>query len=259
MSERLRKGFSNSRQSIKAATKGLPVRLGHQQEKRTQVGAGQAADALLPLARAQLQSVAVCEGGAVPRRLGLRADDQPTSLELLAAHSVAVVDHGGDRFGARVNVELHGSGIRVERVLPELGNCGRAVGDLFAAEVIDGAGAGLKGNPLNHDGCMGLRRENRSRQEDCGLRGRAGRIARQTDSVTVVTGVPPSETKPRTKCEILLVALSGRGGGRRRGNDGGCINHGHVDGIIPALAGMTAVMAKSPMSWAVTVSSAMLA
>ena len=120
---------------------------GHQQEKRTQVGAGQAADALLPLARARLQSIAVCEGGAVPRRFGLRADHEPTSLELLAVHSVAVVDHGGDRFGARVDVELHGSGIRIERVLPELGYSGRAVGDLLAAEVIDGACASLKGNP----------------------------------------------------------------------------------------------------------------
>ena len=109
---------------------------------------------------------------------------------------MAVVDHGGDRSGVCVDVELHGSGIRIERVLPEFGYCSGAVGDLLAAEVIDGAGAGLKGNPLNHDRRIGLRRKYRSRQKDCGLRGRAGRFGRQTDPVTDVTNVPPSETKP---------------------------------------------------------------
>ena len=134
------------------ADEGIVGSFGNQQEKRTQIGAGQATDAFLPLSRAQLQSVAVCQGGAVPRRLGLGADDQPAFLELLAAHPVAVVDHDSDWFGTGVDVQFHSSGIRVERILPELGYGGRAVGDLLAAEVIDGAGTSLKGDSLNHVG-----------------------------------------------------------------------------------------------------------
>lgn len=61
-------------------------------------------------------------------------------------HSVPVINHGRQRHLAREEMQRGLACVRVVCVLPQLAYCSRAVCDLLATEMIDGARASSEGN-----------------------------------------------------------------------------------------------------------------
>ncbi|MCP1792744.1 hypothetical protein J2R88_002610 [Bradyrhizobium japonicum] len=142
--------------------------LRHYEGDRREEGGRQASDALLALSDALIEAERLRLLFLPELDFGLGPDDQPAIAEGLQRHPRAVVGDEADFRRAVEYVQRDFTGICVVGVLPKLADCGRRIGDLAPAQVIDGSRTRLERHPV---------RRSRSRSARIGLIGGRGHAA----------------------------------------------------------------------------------